>query len=80
MHQLDGSDAVFLAMETPEAPAHVGGLTILDPSEAPDFGFERFCAMLDERMRLEPRYTRKLVEAPYGLDRPYLVDAPDFDV
>ena len=32
MEQLPGADSVFLAMETPDAPAHVGGLTVLDAS------------------------------------------------
>ncbi|MDJ0851652.1 MAG: wax ester/triacylglycerol synthase family O-acyltransferase [Myxococcota bacterium] len=79
MAQLDGSDAVFLSMETPEAPGHVGGVTILDPSTAREFSFERLVAHVDERVRLEPRYTRKLREVPLGVDRPYLVDDPDFD-
>ena len=80
MEQLPGGDAVFLAMETPNAPAHVGGLTLLDPSESPDFSFERVREMIGERIRLEPRFTRKLREVAFGLDRPYLVDDPDFDV
>ncbi len=79
MSQLDGSDSVFLAIETPEAPGHVGGVTILDPSSARDFCFERVVEKVGERVRLEPRYTRKLVEVPLGIDRPYLVDDPDFD-
>ena len=80
MTQLNGADSIFLSIETPEAPGHVGGVTILDPSTTEDFGFERVVASVDERIRLEPRYTRKLQEVPFGLDRPYLVDAPDFDV
>ncbi len=40
MEQLPGGDAIFLALETPNAPGHVGGLTVLDPSESPDFSFE----------------------------------------
>lgn len=80
MEQLPGADSVFLSLETPNAPAHVGGITILDTSETPDFSFEKLLATIDERIRLEPRFTRKLRELPLGLDRPYLVDDPDFDV
>lgn len=80
MEQLPGGDAVFLAMETPNAPGHVGGLTVLDPSESPDFSFERVRDVIGERIALEPRFTRKLREVAFGLDRPYLVDDPDFDV
>ena len=80
MEQLSGGDAIFLAMETPIAPGHVGGLSVLDVSEAEGFGFERICQVTDERIRLEPRFTRKLREVPFGLDRPYWVADPDFDV
>ena len=80
MEQLPSSDAVFLAMETPDAPSHVGGLTVLDPTGVEDFGFERLCAVVDARIRLAPRFLRKVRELPLGLDRPYLVDDPDFDV
>ncbi len=80
MEQLPGADAVFLAMETPEAPGHVGGLTVLDPSAAPDFSFARVVEVVGERIGLAPRYTQKLREVALGLDRPYLVNDPNFDV
>jgi WS/DGAT/MGAT family acyltransferase len=80
MEQLPGADAAFLALETPESPAHVGGLTILDPTTSPDFSFEKLVATVGRRIHLAPRLTRKLLELPLGLDRPYLVDDPDFDV
>ncbi len=80
MEQLPGSDTAFLALETPDAPAHVGGLTILDPTTSPDFHFHKLVQTVDERIRLEPRLTQRLRELPLGIDRPYLVDDPDFDV
>jgi len=58
----------------------VGGLTILDPTDAPDFSFARLAQITDERIRQVPRLTRKLRGCPFDLDRPYLVDDPDFDV
>ena len=57
----------------------MGGLTVLDPTTSPGFCFEKLVSTVDERIRLEPRLTRKLRELPLGLDRPYLVDDPDFD-
>ena len=80
MEQLPGADAVFLAMETPDAPGHVGGLTVLDPSAAPEFSFARVVEVVGERIGLAPRYTQKLREVALGLDRPYLVNDPNFDV
>jgi diacylglycerol O-acyltransferase len=35
MKQLSGLDAAFLTLETHNSTGHVGGLLILDPSEAP---------------------------------------------
>ncbi|MBW2445683.1 MAG: wax ester/triacylglycerol synthase family O-acyltransferase [Deltaproteobacteria bacterium] len=80
MEQLPGADSAFLALETSDAPAHVGGLTILDASETSDFSFEKLVRTVGERVHLQPRLTRKLRELPLGIDRPYLVADPDFDV
>ncbi|MDT4996597.1 MAG: hypothetical protein QOD45_665, partial [Pseudonocardiales bacterium] len=35
MQQLTGLDTAFLALETPTLTGHVGGVCILDPSDAP---------------------------------------------
>jgi WS/DGAT/MGAT family acyltransferase len=80
MDQLSGGDSVFLAMETPGAPQHVGGLVLLDRREAADFDFEKLLRVVDERIRLAPRFTRRLREVAGGLDRAWLVDDADFDV
>ena len=80
MQQLPGSDAIFLAMETDNIHAHTGGLTILDPSGAKDFGFEKLKQVVAERIQLAEKFTWKLKEVPLGLDRPYWVEDPDFDV
>jgi WS/DGAT/MGAT family acyltransferase len=80
MDQLSPLDSVFIAGELPGTPQHVGGLVLLDPSTAPDFGFEKLVRVVDERIRLAPRYTRRLREVAGGLDRPWLVDDPGFDV
>lgn len=78
MEQLPGSDAIFLALETPSTHAHIGAVVVLEPASE-TFGFERFRAHVAERLPLAPRFTKRLREVPFGLDRPYLVEA-DFDV
>ncbi len=80
LRQLLDGDSVFVAMETSEAPSHIGGLTILDPSTHPSFGFERFLDVLRDRIELVPRFKWKLWEVPLGLDRAYWVEDPGFDV
>lgn len=80
MLQLSGADSMFLSMETERTTGHVGGLSILDPSDAPDFSIARLIEMMEERMAYEPRFSMKLKRVPYGLDKPYLVDDHDFRV
>lgn len=80
IHQLADGDAVFVAMETPEAPCHIAGLSILDPSTRPDFDFESFLSVLRERIALIPRFAWKLREVPFGLDCAYWVEDPGYDV
>ncbi len=80
IHQLTDGDAVFVAMETPEAPCHIAGLSILDPATRSGFGFESFLAVLRERIALIPRFHWKLREVPFGLDCAYWVEDPGFDL
>ena len=80
MQQLPGADSIFLAMETPTLFMHTGALTILEPQAAPGLGFARLRETVAERIVQAPRFTQRLREVPLGLDRPYLVSDPDFDV
>jgi diacylglycerol O-acyltransferase len=81
MQQLSGLDASFLALETPRVVAHVGGVCILDPSGAREpLDLERLTAIIAERLPLAPVLRRRLVGVPLGLDMPYWIDDPDFDL
>ena len=80
MKQLSGLDASFLYMETPTTYGHVNGLGIYE-RPSPDFDpFEvvraRFGSMVGH---VEP-FRRRIVEVPFGLDHPYWVDDPQFDL
>src|ERR1700722_3576573 len=81
MQQLTGLDASFLALETANATGHVGGVCILDPSDAPEpLTLARLTAVLADRLPLVPVLRRKLLNVPFGLDQPYWVDDADFDI
>jgi WS/DGAT/MGAT family acyltransferase len=82
MRQLTALDAQFLAMETGRTYGHVGGLAIYDPSTAPGGKVERadLCRMVGERLHLLPPFKWKLMQVPFGLDHPYWIDDPDFDL
>lgn len=81
MRQLSGVDTSFLAWESPTTVGHVTGVLVLDPSTSPvPWTFEHLVAHLRSRLaNLEP-LTQKLVEVPLGLDRPYWVPDPHFDL
>jgi diacylglycerol O-acyltransferase / wax synthase len=82
MQQLTSLDAQFLAIETPRTYGHVGGLAVYDPSTAPggEITHADICRLVSERLHLLPPFTRRLVEVPLGLDHPYWIEDPDFDL
>ncbi|HTX26203.1 MAG TPA: wax ester/triacylglycerol synthase family O-acyltransferase, partial [Streptosporangiaceae bacterium] len=81
MQQLTGLDASFLALETANTTGHVGGVSVLDPSGAPKpLTLARLTDVIAERLPLVPVLRRKLLNVPLGLDQPYWIDDPDFDI
>ena len=48
MEQLPGRDAIFLSMETDTTHAHIGALSILDPSGCDDFSFDKVARIMAE--------------------------------
>jgi diacylglycerol O-acyltransferase / wax synthase len=81
MQQLTGLDAAFLALETANATGHVGGVCVLDPTDAPKpLTLARLTEVLAERVPLVPVLRRKLLNVPFGLDQPYWIDDADFDI
>jgi diacylglycerol O-acyltransferase / wax synthase len=81
MQQLTGLDASFLALETANATGHVGGVSVLDPSSASrQLTLARLTEVLAERLPLVPVLRRKLLNVPLGLDQPYWIDDPHFDI
>jgi diacylglycerol O-acyltransferase len=82
MHQLTPLDAQFLGVESARTFGHVGVLGVYDPSTAPDgtVSAQRLRAIVAERLHLLPPFRWRLVEVPLGLDLPYWVEDPDFDL
>jgi WS/DGAT/MGAT family acyltransferase len=81
VQQLTGLDAAFLAMETPSVFGHVGSICVLDPSTAPEpLTLDRLTTMIDGRLHLLPPFRRRLVTVPLGLDQPYWIEDPHFDI
>lgn len=58
--RVQGPDAFFLAVETPEAPQHPGGVIMLDTSGA-DVGRADLVRVIGERLDGLPRFRQRLV-------------------
>jgi WS/DGAT/MGAT family acyltransferase len=82
VRQLTSLDAQFLAMEDARQYGHVSGIAILDPATAPGGKLDLLDVqnLILERLPLLPPFTWRLVEVPFGLDYPYWIDDPDFDI
>jgi len=78
--QLTGLDAAFLYMETPTTFGHVTALMIF---ERPNPDYDPYAAVYAKYAslvgQLEP-LRRRLVGVPFGLDHPYWVADPNFDL
>ena len=80
MKQLTGLDAAFLYMETPTTFGHVTALMIF---ERPNPDYDPYAAVYAKYAslvgQLEP-LRRRLVGVPFGLDHPYWIADPNFDL
>jgi diacylglycerol O-acyltransferase len=81
MQQLSGVDTSFLSMETPTTYGHVCNVVVLDEAhDGAGLTLDAVRRLLEQRMHLLPAFRNRLVEVPFGLDRPYWIVDPDFDL
>jgi diacylglycerol O-acyltransferase / wax synthase len=81
MKQLSSTDVGFLVMETSTTFGHVSSLNIYDPTTAPGGGgYEATKKIILERIDLLQPFRRRLVEVPFGMDLPYWIEDPNFDI
>ncbi len=81
MKQLTGLDASFLYMETANTFGHVNAVGLYRRPDDPDYDpYEAFKTQVESRLHLLEPFRRRLVEVPLGLDHPYWINDPDFDI
>jgi WS/DGAT/MGAT family acyltransferase len=81
VEQLSGVDTGFLNLETPFQQGHVGGVVVLDRSHAPEeWGFDGLRDLIEERIHLLPPFRKRLLTVPLGVDNPYWINDPHFDL
>ena len=79
--RLSALDAAFLAIESDDAPMHVGWAALFAPpvlGAAPRF--EAVRDHIERRLHRAPRYRQRLAEVPLGLDDPVWTDDAHFDI
>lgn len=81
MKQLSGLDATFLNMETPTQFGHVSSLSIYERPDDPGYDpFREWQAQIEHRLHLLEPLRRRIVEVPLGLDHPFWIEDPDFNI
>lgn len=82
VRQLTGLDAEFLAIEDQRNYAHVSGLAVLDPSgaEGGTLTLSDLRRLVDQRIHRLPPFRWRLEGVPLGLDHPWWIEDPDFDL
>jgi WS/DGAT/MGAT family acyltransferase len=82
--RLTAQDSMFLHIEKPHQPQHVGSLGILegDPlrDDAGRFRLDDVRALIGERLHLVPRFRKRLMTVPFDQGRPVWVDDERFDL
>lgn len=86
MRRIPGKDAIFLYMDSPAHPMHIGFVGVFDPStipggiDSPAEIYERLLVLLEQRIHLFPPFRQRLVTVPLGLDHPVFIEDPAFDL
>jgi len=82
--RLGPRDLAFLELETPTTPRHNATVEVFDPGDpaAPGgpFDYDRFVALILDRISFVPRYRQRVQEVPGGLANPVWVDDEHFDI
>ncbi|HQR69778.1 MAG TPA: wax ester/triacylglycerol synthase family O-acyltransferase [Burkholderiaceae bacterium] len=80
MKPLSGLDSLFLHLETPSTPMHVGAVHLLErPRRSGDF-LERVRRHVARRLHLSPVFTRQLASMPLEFANPVWVRADHVDL
>jgi WS/DGAT/MGAT family acyltransferase len=81
---LTATDANFLYWESQTTPMNMGNVCIFEGEpffdESGAFRLGEVRRAFESRLHLVPRYRKKVMEVPFGLGHPVLVDDPAFDI
>jgi diacylglycerol O-acyltransferase len=72
-------DLAFLDLETPTTPRHNATVEVFDPGDS-GFDYDRFVALILDRISFVPRYRQRVQAVPGHLANPVWVDDDHFDI
>lgn len=82
--RLSAQDSLFLHIESPTMPQHVGGLVLLEGGPFLDdegrYRLDDFRRTIGDRLHLVPRFRKRLMFVPFEQGRPVWVDDDAFDL
>ena len=82
MQKLSEMDSSFLQQETARTPMHISPVLIYDQSMRRDHPvqFDEILTTFERNLHKSAIFRRKLAGGAFGLDTPYWVEDPDFDL
>ena len=81
MHMLSALDATFIYLESEHSPMAIGGVYVIDASDAPDgFSYDSWYSLVKSRLKCSKVFRERLVEVPLDLSFPYWIRDPGFDL
>jgi len=72
-------DLAFLELETPTTPRHNATVEVFEPGES-GFDYDRFVALILDRIPFVPRYRQRVQSVPGHLANPVWIDDDHFDI
>jgi len=81
MQMLSALDATFIYLESEHSPMAIGGVYIIDASDAPEgFSYDTWYALIKSRLKCSKVFRQRLVEVPWDLSFPYWIQDPGFEL
>jgi len=81
MHMLSALDATFIYLESEHSPMAIGGVYVIDASDAPEgFSYDSWYSLIKSRLKCSKVFRQRLVEVPWDLSFPYWIRDPGFEL
>ena len=81
MHMLSALDATFIYLESEHSPMSIGGVYVIDASDAPEsFSYDSWYSLVKSRLKCSKVFRERLVEVPWDLSFPYWIRDPGFEL